>query len=95
MASTPLPGRFRALLRAATLAAAVLAGPALAKDAVLLNVSYDPTRELYSEVDRAFAARAAPGAPDGPEPDRSRRCSSSSVMRWWPPRVRTVRTAPS
>jgi sulfate/thiosulfate-binding protein len=31
--------------------------PALAKDAELLNVSYDPTREFYAEVDQAFAAQ--------------------------------------
>jgi sulfate transport system substrate-binding protein len=57
MASTPLRGRLRSLLHATALAAAVLAGPALAKDVALLNVSYDPTREFYSEVDRAFAAQ--------------------------------------
>ncbi len=41
------------------LAAAVLvtiaAGSALAKDVTLLNVSYDPTRELYVEYNSAFA----------------------------------------
>ncbi|HEY9132133.1 MAG TPA: sulfate ABC transporter substrate-binding protein, partial [Dyella sp.] len=31
--------------------------PALAKDVTLLNVSYDPTRELYREVNTAFAAQ--------------------------------------
>jgi sulfate transport system substrate-binding protein len=31
-----------------------LALPGAAKDALLLNVSYDPTRELYSEVNSAF-----------------------------------------
>ncbi len=29
--------------------------PARAKDLTLLNVSYDPTRELYVEVNKAFA----------------------------------------
>ena len=29
--------------------------PAAAADATLLNVSYDPTRELYREINRAFA----------------------------------------
>jgi sulfate transport system substrate-binding protein len=44
----------RALLAAAL--AAPLAGPALATEALrLLNVSYDPTRELYKAVDQAFA----------------------------------------
>ncbi|MEO8195730.1 MAG: sulfate ABC transporter substrate-binding protein [Thermoanaerobaculia bacterium] len=33
------------------------AAPAAAKPVTLLNVSYDPTRELYSEVNAAFAAQ--------------------------------------
>ncbi|HUB16106.1 MAG TPA: sulfate ABC transporter substrate-binding protein [Acetobacteraceae bacterium] len=39
-------------------AAALLAatGRAAAKDVTLLNVSYDPTRELYREIDPAFVA---------------------------------------
>ncbi len=32
------------------------AGPAAAKNVTLLNVSYDPTRELYRTIDAAFAA---------------------------------------
>ena len=32
------------------------AGSALAADVTLLNVSYDPTRELYAEFNKAFAA---------------------------------------
>ena len=36
------------------LAAASL--PAGAKDITLLNVSYDPTRELYADFNKAFAA---------------------------------------
>ena len=36
-------------------AAVALAGTAFAKDIVLLNVSYDPTRELYAEYNTAFA----------------------------------------
>ena len=39
-----------------TLAALVWAGSALAADISLLNVSYDPTRELYSYFNKAFAA---------------------------------------
>ena len=38
------------------LAAVALAGTALAKDIVLLNVSYDPTREFYVDYNAAFAA---------------------------------------
>ena len=34
---------------------ALAAFPALAADATLLNVSYDPTRELYQELNAAFA----------------------------------------
>jgi len=46
----------RTLLRtAATLALAAAAGLAAAKDITLLNVSYDPTRELYQDYNVAFA----------------------------------------
>ena len=38
----------------AALASAILAGPVAAAE-TLLNVSYDPTRELYSEFNPAFA----------------------------------------
>jgi sulfate transport system substrate-binding protein len=41
---------------AATLAAALLATPARAANVTLLNVSYDPTRELYQDFNKAFAA---------------------------------------
>ena len=44
---------FRALLGATVLA--LSAGAALAKDVTLLNVSYDPTRELYVDYNAAFA----------------------------------------
>ncbi|MFC5579006.1 sulfate ABC transporter substrate-binding protein [Lysobacter niabensis] len=47
----------RTALRSALLALALLSGGAVAKDVELLNVSYDPTREFYSDVDRAFAAK--------------------------------------
>lgn len=43
----------RAAIAATTLA--VAAGATLAKDITLLNVSYDPTRELYQEYNAAFA----------------------------------------
>jgi sulfate/thiosulfate transport system substrate-binding protein len=39
----------------ASLLAVGLAGSAFAKDITLLNVSYDPTRELYQAVNKAFA----------------------------------------
>ncbi|MFM2044001.1 MAG: sulfate/thiosulfate transporter [Pseudomonadota bacterium] len=44
-----------ALLLAGTATGAIIAPPALATD--ILNVSYDPTRELYKDVNAAFAAR--------------------------------------
>ena len=47
-------------MRRLTLALAVsllAAGAAHAADVTLLNVSYDPTRELYAEVNKAFAAQ--------------------------------------
>src|ERR1700759_3726311 len=40
---------------AAALFAATAAVPALAAEISLLNVSYDPTRELYQDVNAAFA----------------------------------------
>jgi sulfate transport system substrate-binding protein len=40
----------------ATLLLVSLAGLAAAKDVTLLNVSYDPTRELYVEYNKAFSA---------------------------------------
>ena len=45
------------LLASALLALILAAGPtpARAKDITLLNVSYDPTRELYTEFNAAFA----------------------------------------
>lgn len=43
------------LLATALLATGFLAGAALAADINLLNVSYDPTRELYVEFNKAFA----------------------------------------
>ena len=39
----------------ATAALTLVAGTAAAKDVTLLNVSYDPTRELYHEYNAAFA----------------------------------------
>jgi sulfate transport system substrate-binding protein len=41
----------------AVFAGIVLAGAAQAADVNLLNVSYDPTRELYTALNKAFAAR--------------------------------------
>src|SRR5215470_13886819 len=43
------------LLATGLLATGVLASAALAADIYLLNVSYDPTRELYVEFNKAFA----------------------------------------
>src|SRR4030088_1673386 len=37
--------------------AVVPAGMAISADITLLNVSYDPTRELYADINTAFAAR--------------------------------------
>ena len=51
----PWPSTRRALLVGAMLAAAVTNGPANAQTP-LLNVSYDPTRELYREINTAFVA---------------------------------------
>ena len=48
--------RLAALALGLALGVTFAAGPALARDATLLNVSYDPTRELYVDFNRAFAA---------------------------------------
>lgn len=40
---------------AALIAASLIAGSVFAKDVTLLNVSYDPTRELYRDFNAAFA----------------------------------------
>jgi sulfate transport system substrate-binding protein len=45
----------RALLAALALGASLVAAPAPAKSVELLNVSYDPTRELYAAYNVAFA----------------------------------------
>jgi len=44
-------------LSCAALLGGLGASPAWAKDVNLLNVSYDPTRELYQDVNKAFAAQ--------------------------------------
>ncbi|MDF2643414.1 MAG: sulfate-binding protein, partial [Pseudomonas sp.] len=48
----------------AALASAVFAGSAVAKDYELLNVSYDPTRELYQEYNAEFAKHWKAAHPD-------------------------------
>jgi sulfate transport system substrate-binding protein len=59
----PVSTRRRALTRLLALAVSgacsvlsLAPNAALAKDVTLLNVSYDPTRELYQDYDKAFAA---------------------------------------
>jgi sulfate transport system substrate-binding protein len=47
----------------AGVALTLAAGTALAADTTLLNVSYDPTRELYVDVNKAFAAEWAKSHP--------------------------------
>ena len=46
----------RSVLGGGASAAVLLAPPALAQERTLLNVSYDPTREFYRDVNAAFAA---------------------------------------
>jgi sulfate transport system substrate-binding protein len=45
------------LLGSAVVALGAITGAALAADVTLLNVSYDPTRELYVDVNAAFAEK--------------------------------------
>jgi sulfate/thiosulfate-binding protein len=50
--------RFKRLIDVALVAALLLGGAGVAQAQVkLLNVSYDPTRELYQDVNKAFAAQ--------------------------------------
>ncbi len=54
--TAPARARTRAAIAAALAALLLAAGPAAADDArTILNVSYDPTRELYQEFNAAFA----------------------------------------
>ena len=48
--------RITVTLLAAALVVPTLLAPCFAAETTLLNVSYDPTRELYQDIDRAFAA---------------------------------------
>jgi sulfate transport system substrate-binding protein len=56
---------------AALIAASLLAGSVLAKDITLLNVSYDPTRELYREFNAAFAKHWKEKTGDNVQVDQS------------------------
>src|SRR6186997_2767407 len=47
--------KLRSFIAPATLAAGLLLAPIAHADTTLLNVSYDPTRELYQEYNAAFA----------------------------------------
>ena len=48
--------RFRTLAAALAITGFGMMAPASAADQTILNVSYDPTRELYKAYDEAFAA---------------------------------------
>src|SRR5205085_2347807 len=50
-----LPGRFKQALQPLLLAGSILL-PLSAGAAELLNVSYDPTRELYQQINAKFSA---------------------------------------
>ena len=47
--------KFKSLAATLLLASVALAPAAFAKDITLLNVSYDPTRELYKDINAAFS----------------------------------------
>ena len=47
--------KFKSLIAMVLVAGTTLAPVAFAKDITLLNVSYDPTRELYKDINAAFA----------------------------------------
>ena len=75
----------RILLKAAALAFAWLgaaATDACAQDVTLLNVSYDPTRELYQEFNAAFAKHwKAEDRPDGHDQAVARRLRQAGARR--------------
>ncbi len=52
-----MSSKIRILAAASLVATLAMAGPARAADIELLNVSYDPTRELYEEFNKSFAAQ--------------------------------------
>ena len=49
--------KLRTMTAVALVAACLAGGSVVARAAELLNVSYDPTRELYQELNKAFAAK--------------------------------------
>jgi sulfate/thiosulfate-binding protein len=49
--------RFKKITGLALVSVALLAQQAIAADITLLNVSYDPTRELYQDFNKAFSAQ--------------------------------------
>ena len=49
--------KIRTTAVALAVALGLAATPAAAKDIKLLNVSYDPTRELYQDFNKAFATQ--------------------------------------
>lgn len=53
VAKTSIFGKILRMI--AVTSVALVASNAIAKDVTLLNVSYDPTRELYQEYNTAFA----------------------------------------
>ena len=68
----PLPRAFRVALTAVALALTGLgAVPQTAQAETLLNVSYDPTRELYREINEAFTAKWLADGKDAPEIETS------------------------
>jgi sulfate/thiosulfate-binding protein len=72
LAAPATRARLFALARAAAVALALVLGVspgAMAKDVELLNVSYDPTREFYNDVNAAFSAQ---WKRDGGQPVRVR-----------------------
>ena len=55
-----------------TIAAVLITVPAFAAEINLLNVSYDPTRELYVQFNKAFAANGRASIRPTPSPSSSR-----------------------
>ena len=75
----PVPRFFKSALSALALALLTIASPQGARAEALLNVSYDPTRELYREFNEAFTAYWAAQGNEAPAIETSHGGSGSQA----------------
>ncbi|MDQ1846764.1 sulfate ABC transporter substrate-binding protein [Gemmobacter fulvus] len=79
MTGWPVPRFFKSALSALALALLTIASPQGARAEALLNVSYDPTRELYREFNEAFTAYWAAQGNEAPAIETSHGGSGSQA----------------